>query len=489
MPTPRTTRRPLVIAAVMAAMAMVAIEATIISTAMPQIVGDLGGLPLYAWVFSGFLLTQTAATIVFGKLADVYGRKPVLLAGIGLFLAASLLCGLAWSMPAMIAFRLLQGIGAGAIQPVSLTIVGDLYSVQERGRIQGFLASVWAVSAVVGPMAGGLIIQHASWSWIFWINLPVGLVASGLFVAYLHEDVRRERRPIDAPGAALFTVAVAALMVALTEAGRAGWTTSLIAAGLGAVAVGLLVVQERRAPEPLIAFSLWSQRPIAAANGTSLLAGMALIGLTTFLPMFVQGVLRQSPVVAGLALTVMVLGWPIGATLAARSVMRFGLRPILVCGSLLLPVGAVAFVVLGPDSPPALAGAGSLVMGFGMGLLSNAALMLIQEIVPWTQRGSATASNVFSRNLGSTLGATLFGAVLNHGLSSAGGGPAITAERLQQVLASGGAPGEVAGVRLVLQHALHQTFWAVFLISLAAVAVASLVPHVPLGRTREAPAE
>ncbi len=179
MTTSRTTRRPLVIAAVMAAMAMVAIEATIISTAMPGIVGELGGLSLYAWVFSGFLLTQTAATIVFGKLADIHGSKPVLLTGIAVFLAASVMCGFAWSMPAMIAFRLIQGIGAGAIQPVSLTIVGDLYSAQERGRIQGFLASVWAISAVVGPVAGGFIIAHASWSWIFWINLPVGLVASG----------------------------------------------------------------------------------------------------------------------------------------------------------------------------------------------------------------------------------------------------------------------------------------------------------------------
>ncbi len=196
-------------------------------------------------------------------------------------------------------------------------------------------------------------------------------------------------------------------MVGLTEAGEGRWPVVAGAVALGLVAAVLLALQERRAPEPVIDASLWRRRPIAAANATSLLAGMALIGLTTFLPMYVQGVLGQTPIVAGMALTVMVLGWPMGATLAARNLHRFGLRRILVAGGLLLPLGALAFVTLGPGSSPVQAGAGSLVMGFGMGLLSNAALMLIQEIVPWTQRGSATASNIFSRNLGSTLGATV----------------------------------------------------------------------------------
>ncbi|MEH3144658.1 MAG: MDR family MFS transporter [Methylobacterium frigidaeris] len=483
----RTTRRPLVIAAVMASMFMVAIEATIISTAMPQIVGELGGLSLYSWVFSGFLLTQTAATVVFGKLSDVYGRRSVLLAGIGVFLFGSLLCGFAWSMPAMIVFRLIQGIGAGAIQPVALTIVGDLYSARERGRIQGFLASVWAVSAVIGPMAGGFIIQHASWAWIFWINLPIGALAVTFFLLFLHEDVARERRRIDVPGAALFTAAVAAMMVGLTEAGEGQWARSAWAALVFLVSAALLVRQERAAPEPIIAFDLWSRRPIAAANASALLAGMALIGLTTFLPMYVQGVLRQTPIVAGMALTVMVLGWPIGATLAARSIGRFSLRRIMIAGSLLLPVGAALLLTLGPGRHPAMAGAGSLVMGFGMGLLSTAALVLIQEIVPWSQRGSATASNVFARNLGSTLGATVFGAVLNHGLASRGA--AVSSEELQRVLAPGPVPADLAGVQALLHQALHQTFWAVFVIALLAVAAAILVPHVALGRAAEAPAE
>ena len=472
----------------MAAMFMIACEATIVSTAMPQIVGELGGLPLYAWVFSSFLLTQTATTVVFGKLSDLFGRKPILLAGIAVFLIGSILCGFAWSMPSMIVFRLIQGVGAGAIQPVGMTVVGDLYSAQERGKIQGVLASVWAVSAVVGPLAGGLIIQSLSWAWIFWINVPVGVLSAVGFLLFLHEDVTLERRPIDVVGAGLFTIAVASLMIGLTEVGTGtGW----LSAGAGLVCLVsavLFVLQERRAAEPMVALDLWGRRPIAAANGASLLAGMALIGLTTFLPMYVQGVLNRSPLVAGFALTMMVLGWPVGATWAARAFVRHGLRRILVLGSVLMPVGALAFLFLGEYPSPVLAGAGSLVVGLGMGLLSTSCMVLIQEIVDWSQRGSATASNLFSRNLGSTLGATVLGAVLNYGLARSGPQGAVTSEQLRHLLeANTGLSGSDAGVRAVLQSSLNLTFWAVFVVALLTVGLALLVPTVRLGRARVAP--
>ncbi len=482
------SNRPMVLASVMAAMFMVAIEATIVSTAMPQIVGQLGGLQLYAWVFSSFLLTQTTTTVVFGKLSDLFGRKPVLLFGIAVFLLGSVLAGFAWSMPSMIAFRLIQGVGAGAIQPVGLTVVGDLYSARERGKIQGFLASIWAVSAVIGPMAGGLIIQKLSWAWIFWINVPIGLLAAVGFLLFLHEDVKGERRSIDWAGAALFTVAIASLMIGLTALGTSGWGETAIAGAIFLVSTVLFLLQERRATEPMIALALWSRRPIAAANAASLLAGMALIGLTSFLPMYVQGVLNQSALVAGFALTMMVLGWPIGATLAARGFTRFGLRPTLIGGSLMMPVGAVAFVLLTPGASPVVAGLGSMVMGFGMGLLSTASLVLIQEIVDWSQRGSATASNIFSRNLGSTLGATVLGAVLNMGLTHAG--TPVTSDQIRHLLEAAPAPSATdAMVRMVLQQSLHLTFWAIFVISVATVLLATLVPSVAMGRAREAAAE
>ncbi len=480
MTLPSKTNRPLVLASVMAALFMIAIEATIVSTAMPQIAGQLGDLHYYAWVFSAFLLTQTATTVVFGKLSDLYGRRPVLLVGIAVFLVGSLLCGMAWSMPALIGFRLIQGVGAGAIQPIGITVVGDLYSAQERGKIQGYLASVWGVSSVLGPLAGGLIIQHVSWSWIFWINLPVGAVAALGFVLFLHEGVAREKRTVDVAGAALFTVAIASLMLALTEAGTSGSGT-LWPGLVFLVAAVLFVAQERRAADPMLDFGLWAQKPILTANAATLLSGMAIIGLTTFLPMFVQGVMRQSPLVAGFALTMMVFGWPIGATLAAKNFVRFGLRPTLLFGALLMPLGSVAFVVLGASSSPVVAGLGSTVMGFGMGFLSTACIVIIQDSVAWAQRGSATASNIFSRNLGSTLGATVLGTLLNYGLAHPQSGPAVSSDQLRRLL---DAPDSLAGaadaVRGALGQSLHVTFWGIFGIAVLTLLLSFLVPRVVL---------
>ncbi|WP_246279018.1 MDR family MFS transporter [Paraburkholderia ultramafica] len=482
--------RALVIAAVMASMAMVAIEATIVSTAMPQIVTQLGDLHLYSWVFSSFLLTQTAMTVVFGKLADLYGRKPVMLAGIAIFLLGSVLAGFAWSMPAMIVFRLIQGVGAGAIQPVTLTIVADLYPARERGKVQGYLASVWAISAVVGPMVGGFIIHNLSWAWIFWMNVPIGLASAAGFIAFLRESERHARPSIDFGGAALFMAAIAALMMALTYAGDDEIARASFAGGAFLLCVLFFVLQERRAAEPMISFALWSRRPIAACNGSTLLSGMILMGATTFLPMYVQGVLHRSPVVAGLALTMMMVGWPAGATLAAKSFHRLGLRRILLGGSMFVPLGAALLLFLSPGASPLIAAFGSLIIGFGMGTSSVSSLVLIQEIVKTDERGSATASNLFSRNLGSTLGATLFGAVLNFGLSHSQGVAVVTSDQLKALLQNQAASlGDSDMIRLVLHQSLHLTFISIFVIAIFVVALLAFVPALHIGAEKKMPLE
>jgi len=480
--------RALVIASVMTTMAMTAIEATIVATAMPQIIAELGGLRLYSWVFSVFLLAQTATTVVCGNLADVYGRKPVILASIGIFLLGSVLAGFAWSMPAMICFRLIQGVGAGGMQPVAMTIVADLYPARERGKIQGYLASVWAVSAVIGPVVGGLIIRSVSWAWIFWINIPVGIAAAAGFMLHLQENPHRERRSIDIGGAASFTIAISSLLIALTELGGSRTTEIASAGAVFCIATVAFVLFERRAAHPMVSFALWSHRPIAATNGVGVLASMALMGLTTFLPIYVQIVMQHSPVVAGLALTTVLIGWPTGATLAARLFHRYALRRLLLAGALLQPVGASIFVLLTPQSSPVWAAAGSLIMGFGMGLISVPSLVLIQEIVDWSQRGSVTASNIFSRNLGSTLGATALGAVLNHGVSRSGSVGPVTSDQLRQLLNAKLLTAGDAAIRLALQNALNLTFWAMWLLALGTVLAALLVPHTSAAPADRAPA-
>lgn len=473
----RRTNRVLVMAAILAAMFMVSIEATIVATAVPQIVANLGGLRLYSWMFASFLLTQTAATIVFGKLADIYGRKRVMLSGIGLFLIGSALCGFAWSMPAMIAFRLLQGIGAGAVQPVALTIVGDLFPGRERGRVQGYLATVWAASAVSGPLVGALIVRDFSWSWIFWMNVPLGLVSAVGFSLFLHEQVGVRGKPVDVAGAILFTLVTGSLMIGLTAVSMPHAATLILVGALFAVSLVLFIGRERRAPEPLLLPGVWRRRPIAIANGVAVLGSMALMGLTSFLPIYVQGVLHGSPVVAGLALTMTMVGWPLGATVAARTFPRFGLRRLLIAGSSLMPVGAGAFVLLTPNSSPVVAGIGSFVMGLGMGLVSVSSLVLIQEVAEKNQRGSATASNMFSRNLGSALGVTLLGAVFSF-VAHRSGATTVSFKELERAL--GPARSVTADLLLDagLQHALHATFVATLLLSLSAFACAWLVPDV-----------
>ena len=484
---PPATHRPLVLAAVMAANFMIAIEATIVSTAMPQIVGQLGGLPLYSWVFSAFLLTQTATTVVFGKLSDLVGRKTVMLVGIAAFLFGSILCGFAWSMPSLIVFRLVQGIGAGAVQPTAMTIVGDLYSPHERGKIQGWLASVWAVSAILGPLAGGLIIQYFSWAWIFWMNLPIGALAAAGFWAYLHEKGVRGRGRIDHLSAGIFTVAIAAIMADLTALSTSGRFEIGLTTLVAVVAVVLFVLQERRSPEPMISLELWGRRPIAAANGASLLAGMVMMGLTTFLPVFVQGVMQKSPLIGGFALSAMVLGWPIGATTGVRAFRRFGVRSVLRVGGALIPLGALAFLLLDGDSSPIVAGLGSLVVGLGMGLSSSASIILIQEIVSWSERGSVTASYIFARSLGSTFGATVFGAVLNFGLLRSGHAGA-TSDQLRDLLEQGSEAAGEPGLRAALEQSLHLTFVSMFAIAVMVAATLFLVPKVSFA-PRGAPAE
>ncbi|MBY5347402.1 MDR family MFS transporter [Rhizobium leguminosarum] len=481
------SNRVLIVATIMLATFMVAIEATIVATAMPRIVGQLGGFSYYSWVFSAFLLAQSTTTVIYGKLSDIFGRKPVLIGGILIFLVGSALCGLAWSMMSLVLFRLLQGLGAGAIQPVTMTIIGDLFKLEERGRVQGAMATVWATSAVVGPLAGGIIVDNISWAWIFWINLPIGIISIIAFMIFLKEDVAHKQAKIDYLGAALFSISIVALLIMLTETDGSAWV--LISLFAVFVVTGVLfLAQEKRAPEPIISIPLWSRRLIATSNAATLLAGMALIGLSTILPIYVQGVLGRSPIVAGFTLTMLVVGWPLAVMLSSRFYRAFGIRRTLRVGSLMFPFGACFLLFLTPESSPVVAGAGSFFMGFGMGLISLTSIVLVQDSVEWSMRGSATASIIFARSLGNTLGATVLGAILNAGINHYASGEAAAGlhAALNQPTGLSALAADPA-IRAVFNAALHWSFWGVVVVAVLTFFTTWLIP-VGASQQREAAA-
>jgi len=411
--------RPFVIASIVLATFMAAIEGTIVATAMPSIVGQLGGFAYYSWVFSAFLLAQSATTVIYGKLADLLGRKPVLIAGVVLLLIGSLLCGFAWSMGSLIAFRMVQGFGAGAITPITMTVIGDLYKLEERGRTVGMMAAVWALSGVLGPLAGAFIVANLSWAWIFWINLPIGALAIVGFALFLHEAVERHRARIDYIGALLFCISIGSLLILMTET-NAGPET-LGALGFVSLATGVIFLRhERRTQEPIISIELWARPLVATSNVATLLAGMIMIALMTVLPIYVQGAMGRSPVVAGSSLSALVIGWPLAVMLSGRLYRVLGVRRTLRTGSVLFPLGASVLLLLTPQSPPLLVGISTFLLGFGMGLLSMTTVALVQDSVEWSMRGSATASLLFARSLGTTIGATAVGGLLNIGIAHYG---------------------------------------------------------------------
>lgn len=415
--TPRG-RRP-VVAALMLGMALAAIDGTIVSTAVPQIVGDLGGLAVFSWLFSGYLLAVTVTLPLYGKLSDTFGRKPVLIAGIILFLVGSVLCAAAWNMAALIAFRIVQGLGGGALQGTVQTIAADLYPLKERPRIQAKLSTVWATSAVAGPVVGGLLAGYADWRWIFLINLPVGAVALWLVVRHLHEPSRPRpaaRPRVDWAGALAVFATGSLLLTALVQGGVAWpWLSapSLGLFGASAVLAALTVVIERRAAEPIIPGWVWRRRTIASVNLALGAMGLLMVAPTVFLPTYAQSVLGLGPIAAGFVLSVMTLSWPVSAALSDRVYNRIGFRRTAMIG-----MGAALLVLLAfpllpyPGEPwhPALL---MLLLGAALGLFQLPLIVGVQSTVGWAERGTTTASVLFCRQVGQSIGAAVFGAVAN----------------------------------------------------------------------------
>jgi EmrB/QacA subfamily drug resistance transporter len=461
----RSERGPVLIG-IMLATGLVAMDTTVIATAVPSIVASVGGFAEFPWLFSVYLLTQAVTVPVYGKLADLFGRKPVMLLGIGLFLLGSILCGVASSMGALIAFRAVQGLGAGAIQPMSLTIAGDLYTLEERAKVQGYLASVWALSAVVGPAVGGLFAEYVGWRWIFFVNIPLCLVAAATIGLRFRERVERRHTRIDYAGAAVLTGALTLLILGLLEGGQAwawGSVPSIAVLGVGALLLAVFIPIERRAADPLLPLGLLRRRLIVTTDLVAACVGAVVLGLTTYIPTYVQDALGSGPLVAGFALATLSLGWPLSASLSGRVYLRIGIRSTALLGAAVVVLGCGLLLLLDTRSSVLQVAGTCFVIGLGMGFTAAPTLIAAQSAVGWQERGVVTATNLFFRSMGSAVGVAVFGAIVNAALGG------ISAE-------SGPVP---AGP---LTDAVHSVFWASTGVAALMLLAVALMPRDSGGR-------
>src|SRR5579884_1988382 len=452
-----------------------AMDVAIMSTVMPTVVGQLGGLPLYSWSFAAYLLTSTTTLPLYGKLADLYGRKPIFLLGMGLFVLGSFLAGAAASMEQLIVFRAVQGLGAGGTLPIAITIAGDLFPLEQRAKIQGVISSVWGVAAVLGPLIGSAIVAQTSWRWVFWINLPIGLLTAAVLAATLHERVQRRPHQIDYLGAALLTAGITALLLALVEGGQSGFYTPVVGGLLvvAALLLALFVENERRAPEPMVPLSLLRQRLLGLTSLCGLVLGGCIYSASTYVPLFVQGVLGGSPREVAWASATISVAWTLGSLLGSRS---------------LISLGAGLLVRLTSASQLSEVLTAGALLGLGLGVSATAFIVVVQTAVGWDQRGIATATHQFFRSIGGTIWVSVQGAALSAttaaGLAAAGlqlpGGRALQLGELSTVLEPASRallqPHAARQLAEVLGAGLHQVFLLYLVLALAGLLGAGFLP-------------
>jgi EmrB/QacA subfamily drug resistance transporter len=464
-------QRQAITAGLLLGMSLAALEATVVSTAMPTVVATLGGLAQYSWVFAAYLLTSTASVPIWGRLSDLYGRRRIYLIGIFVFLAGSALSGAATSMFQLILFRALQGLGAGAVLPLSMTIVGELYALEERPRVQAWFSGVWGLASIGGPLVGGYITDVLSWRWVFFVNLPFGALATVVIALAYPPMPRPSASRVDWPGAALLFGGVTSLLVALGDASDA----TLLWTGGTVVLLLLFVLAERRTSAPILPLELFRKSVVSHTMVVVFLTGMAMFGAIAFVPLYVQSVMGGSATQAGQVLTPLFLGWVLMSIAAARLTVAVGYRPVAIAGSALM---TAAFVVLtataeGPTRSALVASV--FVLGCGMGLSMLALLLAVQHGVDRSLLGTVTSLNQFSRSVGAAVGVAAMGAILARGLVGVplvGGVQALTSTTVQLD----------AAVRIQFARALARVFAAGGVMSAASLAASFALPRVDFAR-------
>jgi EmrB/QacA subfamily drug resistance transporter len=460
---------------------LASMDVTVVGTAMPRITGKLGGLELYPWVFSVYLLASTVTGPIWGKLADLFGRKPTYLVSMSLFLLGSAACGAAPSMAWLVAARALQGVGAGANFTLTQTIFGDIFPIETRAKMQGIFSFVWGISSVIGPAVGGAIVTYWSWPWVFLINLPIGIAGLLAFVAYFHEQVEKKPHTLDILGALLLSGSI--------TIGLAGMTRPPMLAAAAALLV-LFFLVERRAAEPILPLDLFKDRVIAIAAVTGLLTGPLLFAFIAYVPLYLQGALAVEPMWAGLVMAPMSVGWSSATFLGGRLILKSGFRPLVRGGALLIALSCVVLWHAMGNLPTTQAWieflAADTVFGAGMGAALSAVVIATQERVSWQRRGVATAIVGLSRQVGSTLGVAAFGAIITASLAkrllTVANAPPPSAlldpHRLSEL-----SPSVLAASRDALAQSLLPIFFVLMLISVAALALSFSFPDLKAKKT------
>ena len=472
-------RQRVIVGAMLVSTFMAAVEITVVSTAMPTIVGQLGGFDLFTWAFGIYLLCQAVTTPIYGRLADGYGRKRVYIGSVAVFLLGSLLCGYAWSMASLIAFRAVQGLGGGGLVPMATIIIADVSATRDRPRLLGYVSGIWGIAAIIGPLLGSFFVGTLGWPFVFWVNLPIGLLTMALVGLFLDEPAPAGRRaPIDLAGAGPLALGIGTVMAALVQ------HASFSPAGLALlVAAGLLALagfawRERRSPAPTLPLHLWRNPLIVAGNLSGLACGMLLIGATAFLPSWVQGVLGRSALVAGVVLGVLTVAWS-GASLSLGQILyRMAYRPLALTGSVALTLGGAGLALLRPGLAPAWVALACALAGFGLGLHSLVFNVAVQSSVAREDRGRATSLFFFCRLIGQALGAAAFGGVLNAGLMRAGPGAHDAVRDLVEPLHRLAlAPAKLAQLTDALAGALHGVFLLAAGVAALTLLIVLLVPR------------
>ncbi len=432
----KSTNVNMVTAGLLAALFIGALDVTVVATAMPKITDELQGTSLMSWVFSIYTLTTCVTTPIFGKLTDLFGRKIVFVMGTVIFVLSSVLCGLADSMLALVWFRALQGIGAGALTPVCFTIVGDIFPGEKRARMMGVFGSVWSVAGLLGPLVGGYLVDQVTWRWIFFINIPIGIMALILVVPFLHENFERKKKKIDYSGALTFTLGLTALMYALLSGGSEFAWNSPVMIGLFAASVLFILLFlwiEKRAEEPMMPLSILKIRVLNVANISGFLAFAVTTGVTVYTPSWIQSVLGHSATSSGFTVMPMSLAWPLASFIVGRIMYRMGIKASIMLGSLLVLAAALWLTAVTAESPYFYWIGIMILLGFGMGFVVTPSTVVIQSVVGWEMRGTANAVNTLMRSLGQTVGVAIFGTVFNQYVTTDPGTPAELAAGIHAV--------------------------------------------------------